>query len=246
MPPRTVETESLRQENRRLRALVSFGRQVTAERDLHAQLRLLCLEAQRTTGSAAAAVLLRSPARGGVDAIETRGFPRAHERAWREAARGDDGTEVSHVLRSRRAAVFDDVETDDRLARVRQALLAAGLRRAVGVPLLVGDDLLGAVVTYGGQPGRAAAQDVQYLTSLADQAALALENARLYRELHDRLAEVTGLQAASAALVEELQPERALRVVAQQALALSEAATVSIELLRPDGLELEVQVAVGE
>jgi GAF domain-containing protein len=68
----------------------------------------------------------------------------------------------------------------------------------------------------------------------------------LYGEVRDRLAEVTGLQAASAALAEELLPERALRVLAQQALSLSGAATVSIELLREGGRELEVQVAVGE
>ena len=65
---------ALREENRRLRALVSFGRQVTAERDLRAQLRLLCLAAQRTTGATAAAVLLRDPSRGTVDAIESVGF----------------------------------------------------------------------------------------------------------------------------------------------------------------------------
>ena len=47
-----TETQAaLREENRRLRALVSFGRQVTAERDQRAQLRLLCLAAQRTTGA---------------------------------------------------------------------------------------------------------------------------------------------------------------------------------------------------
>src|SRR5206468_8878179 len=107
-------------------------------------------------------------------------------------------------------------------------------------------DLLGVVVTYDPEPGDVAEEDVEYLTSLAEQAVLAIENARLYRELRDRLAEVTGLQAASAALVEELQPERALRVVAEQALALSGAATVSIELLRHGRRELEVQVAVGE
>src|SRR5206468_2575053 len=72
------------------------------------------------------------------------------------------------------------------------------------------------------------------------------ENARLYGEVRDRLAEVTGLQAASSALAEELQPERALQVLAEQAQTLSGAATVSIELLRVGGLELEVQVAVGE
>ena len=89
-------------------------------------------------------------------------------------------------------------------------------------------------------------QDRDVMELLASHVAIALENARLYGEVRDRLAEVTGLQAASTALAEELQPERALRVLAQQALSLSGAATVSIELLQPGGRELEIQVAVGE
>jgi signal transduction histidine kinase len=76
--------------------------------------------------------------------------------------------------------------------------------------------------------------------------AIALENARLYSEVRDRLALVSGLQAAGTALAEELHPERALRVVAEQALSLSGAGRVSIELARPIGRELQVQVAVGE
>jgi signal transduction histidine kinase len=237
---------ALREENRRLRALVSFGRQVTAERDLRAQLRLLAEEAKRATGCMAVAVLLRDPSRGDADGVETVGLSVELERAWRAAARSESGTELSLALRARRPAVFTDLAEDHSLTAVRDVLLDAGVRRAVSVPLVVGDHLVGVMVTYDHEPGDVAEEDVEYLTSLAEQAALAIENARLYRELRDRLAEVTGLQAASAALVEELQPERALRVVAEQALALSGAATVSIELLRHGGHELEVQVAVGE
>jgi signal transduction histidine kinase len=101
------------------------------------------------------------------------------------------------------------------------------------------------VLTFHDQPDDNPSE-VAYLTALADAAAMAIVNTRLYGELRDRLAEVTGLQAAGAAMAEELHPERALRVLAQQALSLSGAATVSIELLRNGGRELEVQVAVGE
>jgi len=237
---------ALREENRRLRALVSFGRQVTAERDLRAQLRLLAEEAKRATGCMAVAVLLRNPSRDDADGVETVGLSVELERAWRAAARSESGTELSLALGARRPAVFADLAEDHSLIAVRDVLLGAGVRRVVSVPLVVGDHLVGVMVTYDREPGDVAEEVVEYLTALAEQAALAIENARLYRELRDRLAEVTGLQAASAALVEELQPERALRVVAEQALALSGAATVSIELLRHGGHELEVQVAVGE
>jgi signal transduction histidine kinase len=237
---------ALRAENRRLRALVSFGRQITAERDIHAQLRLLAAEVRRATDCAACAVVLRDPSRGGADTIETVGFSAATEQAWRHALRKDRDTEFSQALRSRQPILFTDIASDHRVPALPEALLKAGFRSALCVPLVVGDDVLGAVVAYHGPDMQVADDEIDYLTSLAEQAALAIENARLYREVRDRLAEVTGLQAASAAVVEELHPERALRVVAEKALALSGAATVSIELLRQGGRELEVQVAVGE
>jgi signal transduction histidine kinase len=237
---------ALREENRRLRALVTFGRQITAERDLHAQLRLLAMEVQRATACAACAVVLRDQSRGGSYTIETVGFSPAADQAWRDALRKDQGIELSYALRSRQPILFTDIARDGRVPALREALVEAGFSSALIIPLIIGEDILGAVIAYGGSDTQIADDEVDYLISLAEQAALAIENARLYREVRDRLAEVTGLQAASAAVVEELQPERALRVVAEQALALSGAATVSIELLRQGGRELEVQVAVGE
>src|SRR5438045_8689315 len=58
-----VGLTTLREENRRLRSLVDFSRHVTAERDVRAQLRLLCAELRRTTRCTAAAVILLDPAR---------------------------------------------------------------------------------------------------------------------------------------------------------------------------------------
>src|SRR5205807_3488433 len=107
--------------------------------------------------------------------------------------------------------------------------------------------LMGAFGVLAADPSRIFnAHDCEVMEILANHVAIAIENARLYGEVRDRLAEVTGLQAASTALAEELQPQRALRVLAEQALMLSGAATVSIELLQPGGRDLEVQVAVGE
>ena len=116
------------------------------------------------------------------------------------------------------------------------------------IPLAVGRDELGSVILVhsDGPESVVAGARREFVLALAEAAALAIRNARLHREVRHRLAEVTGLQAASAAIAEELHPERALRTLATQALALAGAATVSIELLRQGGRELEVQVAVGE
>jgi signal transduction histidine kinase len=214
--------DHLHQENERLRALVDFGRQVTAERDVRAQLRLLCAELPRSIGCSAAAVILLDPEQGTIDSIETIGLSIAADTAWQRVVRAARlGSNLAHIV-------------------------PEGLHRTTVVPLVVGARTLGLVLTYNSHSGEVVAEEISYVAALADASALAILNARLYDEVRNRLAEVTGLHAASTALAEELQPERALRVLAQRALALSGAATVSIELLSPGGHELEVQVAVGE
>ena len=375
---------TLRDENRRLRALVDFGRQVTAERDLRAQLRLLCAELRRTSGCSAAAVILLDPEHGTVDAIESNGLPLAVDAQWQQAVRaassgtvadvlpadltrgctvpllvGDerlgvvltfhsdpdaDASEVGYLtalaeaaamailntrlyaqthrelrrrdaLRTVVASISSELDLDsllgrvvanavellegtsgvislidrDGAARVRavhnlpehvvgavlapgegitgqvlatrlpvvvehyiqdlpKPLVEAGRARAgVAVPVWWQGQLMGVFGVLAADRARVFnAQDREVMELLANHVAIAIENARLYGEVRDRLAEVTGLQAASTALAEELLPERALRVLAQQALSLSGAATVSIELLGTAGRELELQVAVGQ
>lgn len=383
--PALDEITVLRHENRRLRALLDFSREVTAERDLRAQLRLLCAEVRRATGCLAAAVILRDPEHEAVDAIEMAGLPLGAGADWQEAVRsvrplfealpspegyvqlaavplaiGDDQlglalafdrhaqtmseTELSYLhqvadaasmailnarlyaqsnrelrrrdaLRRVVASISSELDLDSLFGRVIEAAVAL-LEADSGIISLIGSDdtarvravhnlpsaIVGTVIPPGegitGQVLQAReavvveqykrdlprpllqaphidagvavpvwwkdrligvfgvlardrsrvfnAQDREIMELLAGHVATAFENARLYGEVRDRLAEVTGLQAAVTALAEELHPERALRVLAEQALALSGAATVSIELLRPGGRELEVQVAVGE
>jgi signal transduction histidine kinase len=383
--PTQQEYKALRDENRRLRALVDFTRQVTAERDVRAQLRLLCSELGRATECAAAAVVLRDAELGSIESIETCGMSLGVDAEWQQAVRAEPGgaeidvapaglersgvialtvgddvlgmallfdlsprsfgqAELGYLsslaeaaamailnarlyaqthrelrrrdaLRKVVASISSELDLDSLFGRVIASAVelldadagvislidqdgAARIRavhnlppNVVGVTMSPGDGITGQVlqtreavivehyvddlprpfpeashvrsglavpVWWQGQmigvfcvlaedPARVfKVQDREVMELLANHVAIALENARLYREVRDRLAEVTGLQAASTALAEELQPERALRVLAQQALSLSGAATVSIELLQPGGRDLEVQVAVGE
>jgi signal transduction histidine kinase len=382
--------DTLREENRKLRSLVEFGRQVTAERDLRAQLRLLCSELRRTVRCAAAAVILRDAEHGMPDTIETSGLWLDEDSGWQQAVRaappgadpallapgglrctaavplivGEEplGTVLtfdrlvktgadevdeqdsayltmladaagmailnarlyaqSHrelrrrdALRKVVASISSELDLDSLLGRVvgsavelldadtgvislidrdgaariravhnlaahvvgavvhpgdgitghvvatrepvvvehygrdlpRPLPVAAHVESGVAVPIWWQNQMVGVFAVMAADPTRVFnAQDREVMEMLANHVAIAIENARLYGEVRDRLAEVTGLQAASSALAEELHPERALRVLAQQAQTLSGAATVSIELLRAGGHELEVQVAVGE
>jgi signal transduction histidine kinase len=77
---------------------------------------------------------------------------------------------------------------------LRDVLLRTGNRALLGVPLLHEDRLVGALTVNRKSPGRFAPETIALLTTFASQSALAIQNARLFREIAEKSRE---LEAAS-------------------------------------------------
>jgi len=88
---------------------------------------------------------------------------------------------AGRALATRVLAVSEDVATDSHWGRLREAVLARGIGAAVGMPLLAGDELLGAVALNYSAPRRFPEEELQALQRFAGQLAIALQQAR-YRE----------------------------------------------------------------
>src|SRR5215470_7483493 len=71
-------------------------------------------------------------------------------------------------------------------SRVRNTLLQIGLRALLAVPLIAEDRLVGALIVMRKRSGTFAAEEVALLQTFATQSALAIQNARLFRELADK------------------------------------------------------------
>jgi signal transduction histidine kinase len=79
-------------------------------------------------------------------------------------------------------------------SRVREILIRCGYRSVLAVPLLREDHLLGALAVSRMTPGDFAPEVIALLKTFATQSALAIQNARLYREIEVKSRE---LEAAS-------------------------------------------------
>jgi two-component system, NtrC family, sensor kinase len=78
--------------------------------------------------------------------------------------------------------------------RMRDVLLRMGHRALLAVPLISEDHIVGGLVVNRRQPGEFAPEVIDLLRTFATQSALAIQNARLFRELADKSRQ---LEAAS-------------------------------------------------
>jgi GAF domain-containing protein len=99
------------------------------------------------------------------------------------------GTVTGRVALERRPIhIVDVLEDPDYTFLDAQAI--AGFRTALGIPLLREESLIGVFVINRTRVEPFTDQDIELVTTFADQAVIAIENARLFEELRDRQAEL--------------------------------------------------------
>jgi signal transduction histidine kinase len=71
-------------------------------------------------------------------------------------------------------------------SRVRNVLIEAGYRAVISVPMLLEEQVIGSLSLVRKAPDQFPAEVVELLKNLATQSALAIQNARLFREIADK------------------------------------------------------------
>lgn len=104
-------------------------------------------------------------------------------------------------------------------------------RRVLGVPLKIGDRVIGVInVTDNEQTGPFDEDQVRLVSLFADQAAIAIENTRLFQETEQRLKELALLFEISTAISTSLDEDKVLHTAAEQITGVLEVEGCSIML----------------
>lgn len=90
--------------------------------------------------------------------------------------------------------------------------IGLGLSQVVALPLIMEDNLVGVIYIFRSQGGAFSANDRQVLASFADQAAIAVHNARLYQQLAHEKRRLDAIIQNSADGVMILDTQRRIRV----------------------------------
>jgi GAF domain-containing protein len=103
-----------------------------------------------------------------------------------------DAPLTGRTVSSRSVQQIIDAETDPTLEPViRESARERGWRTTVQVPVLRGDDVVGVIGVTRAQPGGFSPAEIALLQTFADQAVIAIENVRLFRELEGRNRDLT-------------------------------------------------------
>jgi GAF domain-containing protein len=98
----------------------------------------------------------------------------------------DRDTFVGAAILDRKVQIIEDVEADERWARMRARARARGWRSNVAVPMLQDGQPVGAITVSRVEPGPFKRQEIELLTTFAEQAVIAIENVRLFNDLRAR------------------------------------------------------------
>ena len=151
-------------------------------------------------------------------------------------------TVAGRVALERRPIHVPDVLTDPEYEYPAQQV--AGYRTLLGVPIMLGDALLGSIVIWRGEVRPFRKRQIQLLETFANQAAIALENVRLLGEVRARTGELSTALEEKTATAEILSltatsptdAQAALDAVTERAARLGGAPYVDIWRLENDRL----------
>ncbi|HEY0083160.1 MAG TPA: ATP-binding protein, partial [Pyrinomonadaceae bacterium] len=182
----------------------------------------------------------------------------AHEIYERYPPDPADPHGLYHVLRTGESEFYPDIPDDLLVAGARdekhlEIIREIGFRSVMLVPLKVRERVLGVITFVNTETSRRhTPEDLLLAQDLARRAALAVENARLYRaerrtreaaeRTSDRLAR---LQAVSAALSEALTAQQVATAVIEQGISSLNAHAGTVVLLDEAGAHLEIVTTVG-
>jgi len=228
-------------------ALTELGGAIASSLEVQKILSLVVDRACALLGTQRSAVALVNAERPGTATlfVASRGMSRAFP-AMRPLHPRDGTTPTA--IAERRPVWSADLLNDpafDLTPSTRAAVEAEGYRAVLSVPLLVGERVLGALVTYRDDVGPFSLRQVELMQAFAHQAALALENSRLYEESERRRRESEVFAGVAQAITSSLDLDTVLRRITDSAKELVGSDLAMIGFREGDSEAVTVRHRVG-
>lgn len=226
---------------REMTALYEVGRGLIRTMDLDQLLEEVLETLRRSAGYINCAVLLADPAAGELYVRAARGYREEVVQGLRLRI-GQDGI-TGWVAAQRQPLNVPDVEEDPRYIEG-----VPGCRSELAVPMMIGDRLIGVLDAESDRPAAFGERDVQLLSAVAAQLAVAIDNVRLFQEAQQRAEEMASLYNIGVAVASTLELDQVLWAIYEQTSQIMDTSNFFIGLYdeEADALRFELAFDGGE
>jgi signal transduction histidine kinase/FixJ family two-component response regulator len=169
----------------RIKVLHEIDLAITSTLDLQELLNLFLEKIDPTLPNLATTIRLFNKASGELERVACRNV---NESEWKGMKRNRLQGLAKIVLENRVPLTVSDVQTDPR--STADLAHKEGLVSYVGIPLIAKDDVLGLIAFYTKERRSFTDDEIEFLTTLAGQAAIGIHNARLYEQVKKQMAEL--------------------------------------------------------
>jgi signal transduction histidine kinase len=170
-----------------LRALGEVGRAVSSTLDLETVLTTIISRANQLSGTEGGWIYEYDDVSEELHLRAIQNFEEELADAIRASPLGKGEGVTGRAVVTRAPAQVPDITAEGAYQnRLRDILIQAGYRAFLAVPLVREDQVIGGLVVGRKRPGEFPPEVVELLVTFASQSALAMQNARLFRELEEK------------------------------------------------------------
>ncbi len=225
--------------------LYHVSREVATALDLRTVLQRVLFEAMRNVGGERASVVVLDDGGKPLDATIVYG-QQFHEHTTQQLRDTVERGLAGWVARNRKPALLPDTSRDERwLRRPDDSADKTGAKSAISVPLLARERLVGVLTLVHSIPNAFNDEHLELMQAIADQAGVAVLNARLYTESQRQARVMTALAEGAASINTSLKLDEALQRILNQTIQALQVETVTVALVDPQTNELVFRAATG-
>lgn len=154
-----------------------------------------------------------------------------------------DGS-IDDALAGKSVSIYDILSDEN--ARYRKEAIEEGIRSILSIPLRFGNEVIGILRMYTSEPVEYSGEELRFVTAIAEQAAIAIVNARVFEKTISKEKEYLRVfQKVTKAISSSLQLSKVLEMIVRTLPEVMGLKAATIRLLDPTENRLKLAAAYG-
>jgi two-component system, NtrC family, sensor histidine kinase KinB len=228
-----------------LEFLYNVSRELASALELRTVLQRILFQSLKYVGGERASIVVLDDNGRAIDSAIVYGR-KIHDHTTQQLRETVERGLAGWVVRNRQPAWVPDTSRDERwLRRPDDAVDQSGAKAALCVPLMARERLVGVLTLVHPEPGSYNKDHFSLMQAIADQAGIAVLNARLYAESQRQARVMTALAASAAAINASLRFDDVLQRILNETIQALQVETVALALVETNW-DLVFHAATGE